>query len=364
MPHTAKTFKELPDPAMASALLETLVSGTCYPPIKTDLPLVLYGRGNLGKMAQEYLKFIGHKSAQTIEYDETADPNSCVAVCIVTAPYVPIEQKLLGRGFKSVLPFYDFTENFKHLHPLSNGWFADPLVDKDKIIKVLSTWGDDISRAHHLQFIAWRRLRQEWTFETAFPLPKKQQFFIPEITKVLHDNEVFVDAGAHQGDTTLEFSRVTRGKFAFVVAYEPDLQNKRGFNKKVPHNPRIQLIPYALHEKTGVAKFHSGLDLASQISETGKDYVATQALDSYHLPATFIKLHLEGAELAALKGAKQTLVEKRPIIAATICHNADGLWKTPLWLMDLLENYRFLFRLHHWCGSGAIIYAIPNERVT
>ena len=37
-------------------------------------------------------------------------------------------------------------------------------------------------------------------------------------------------------------------------------------------------------------------------------------------------------------------MSNRPIIAATVYHNADGIWKTPLWLMETLPDYRFLFR--------------------
>jgi hypothetical protein len=90
--------------------------------------------------------------------------------------------------------------------------------------------------------------------------------------------------------------------------------------------------------------------------------VAVRRLDTLDLSPTFIKLHLEGAELAALKGARKTLLSNRPIIVATIYHNADGIWRTPLWLMEALPGYRFLFRIHSWCGTGAVIYAIPNER--
>jgi hypothetical protein len=73
-------------------------------------------------------------------------------------------------------------------------------------------------------------------------------------------------------------------------------------------------------------------------------------------------LHLEGAELAALKGAKQTLVACRPIVAVTVYHNEHGIWKTADWLMETLADYRFVFRNHSWCGTGAVIYAIPNEK--
>jgi hypothetical protein len=46
----------------------------------------------------------------------------------------------------------------------------------------------------------------------------------------------------------------------------------------------------------------------------------------------------------------------------TVYHNADGIWKTPAWLMETLPGYRFLFRAHSWCGTGAVIYALPEEK--
>ena len=63
----------------------------------------------------------------------------------------------------------------------------------------------------------------------------------------------------------------------------------------------------------------------------------------------------------ALKGAQQTLLDCRPIVAATVYHNDDGIWRTADWLMKTLADYRFLFRNHSWCGTGAVIYAIPRE---
>ena len=64
-----------------------------------------------------------------------------------------------------------------------------------------------------------------------------------------------------------------------------------------------------------------------------------------------------------MRGARQTLIDCRPIVAATVYHNDDGIWRTALWLMETLPRYRFLFRLHSWCGTGAVIYAIPYERI-
>jgi FkbM family methyltransferase len=290
-----------------------------------------------------------------------------IAVSIAIAPFVPIERSLLGLGFTDVVPFYDLAENFRHLHPLSNGWFAPPLTaqDQDCTAKVLARWGDDVSRAHHLQFLAWRRLREEWTFEAA-PVMDGARFFIPEVTSILHDHEVLLDAGAYHGGVTMAFIERTAGVFEQIVAIEPDRSSRAELDERLqfmlPNDRRMSVLDYALADCEGEVLFHDGLGYASQLSHTGRMRIRARPIDALGLAPTFVKLHLEGGELAALRGAKQTLLSCRPIVAATVYHNADGIWRTPLWLMERLSDYRFLFRLDSWCGTGGVVYAIPNER--
>lgn len=360
-----------------------------FGPATADAPLALYGGGDLGRLARDFLNYVGHDIVMVIDRNahslvrdekwsgiqlldpheaaETANKGIRVAVGVVTAPYVPIERSLSKLGFTDIVPFYDLAESFRQRHPLSNGWFAAPLSSENqaKTAKVLASWDDDVSRAHHLQFIAWRRLREEWTFDPA-PVSAPTRFFIPEIVSVLHQDEVLLDAGAHHGVVIDAFMDHTKGRFRGIVAIEPDAINRECLEKNVqkllPGDQRVTIYDLALSDADGEAMFHSGLGYASQLSCTGQTRVTTRRLDTLGLFPTIIKLHLEGAELAALKGAKQILLGSRPIVEATVYHNEDGIWKTAEWLMDTLSDYRFLFRNHSWCGTGAVIYAIPERR--
>ena len=183
---------------------------------------------------------------------------------------------------------------------------------------------------------------------------------------VLNDNEVLLDAGAYHGHVTETFVRQTRGAFRQIVAVEPDPANRAILRKRLqsllPADPRVTIHDCALAAEAGEARFHAGLGYASQLSSTGVMPITTHTLDALGLAPSFVKLHLEGAELATLQGARETLLANRPLIAATVYHNVDGIWKTPLWLMQTLPGYRFLFRVHSWCGTGAVVYAIPQER--
>jgi FkbM family methyltransferase len=390
LPHKARSFSDLPSPDQAGPLLAELATAPCaFSPEAADLPLALYGAGSLGRLARDYLTAVGHDFVMAIDRNarqlaeqpgwsgvqllhpddvpQAAKSGVRLAVSIVTSPYVPLERSLSALGFEDIVPFYDLAESFRHLHPLSNGWFAAPLsaTDRENTAKVLALWDDDVSRAHHLQFLAWRRLREEWTFEAA-PIPNGSRFFIPEVTGALHDKETLLDAGAHHGGVTETFLTQTKGAFRQIVAIEPDPFNRTVLEGQLqtwlPGDARVTVYACALAQNEGEAPFHEGLGYASQFSNTGRMRVTTRPLDALGLSPSFVKLHLEGAELAALKGARQTLLANRPIVAATVYHDADGIWKTPLWLMETLPRYRFLFRAHSWCGTGAVVYAIPNER--
>lgn len=387
--HHARSFSRTPNTSEALRLLAGLAQAPCpFSPASASMPLALYGAGNLGRLARDFLKSVGHDFVMVIDRDatrlagdpawsstrllhpvdvpESAKREVMVAVSVATSPYVPLERSLFALGFRHVVPFYDLAENFRHLHPLSNGWFAPPLSDDDhtNAATVLARWDDDVSRAHHLQFLAWRRLREEWIFETAPPAGNR--FFIPQVTSALHRDEVFIDGGAYHGTVTETFVTQTQGAFRQIVAFEPDPGSRTKLEGRLqsglPDDPRVSVLGFALTDREGEAPFHDGLGYASQLANTGRMRVALRPLDALGLSPTFIKLHLEGAELAALKGARQTLLSHRPIVTATIYHNADGIWRTPLWLMTTLPDYRFLFRVDSWCGTGAVIYAIPNER--
>ncbi|MGH6683957.1 MAG: FkbM family methyltransferase [Pseudolabrys sp.] len=386
MQHKARSFSELPDAEWATGLLADIADAPCpFAPVKADRPLALYGAGNLGRLARDFLKAVGHDFAFVIDRDavraarepdwvggrilpleqvtETDRHNVRLAVCVVLSPYVPIERALSAAGFVDIVPFFDLAENFRHAHPLSNGWFAPPLSgnDRAKAAEVLLRWDDDISRAHHLQFLAWRCMREEWTFERA-PHPKEPRFFIADVAEALGEREVYVDAGAYHGVVIADFLAQTHGRFRQIVAIEPDRSSRALLTKNLPMDSRVTVMDTALSDREGSVTFHEGLGYASQISNTGKLQIIARPLDALGLEPTFIKLHLEGGELAALNGARETLLEHRPIIAATVYHNDDGIWRTPLWLMEALPDYKYLFRAHSWCGTGAVVYGIPEER--
>lgn len=385
-------YKTGPDGPTAREMLLSITGKRRFAsPRCIDKPLILYGAGNLGRMAKDWLRHTGMPFRYVVDACPAAhahDPHwrgipilaphevperdkatSLLAICISTIPYAPLYRSLAAQGWQDLTPFYDIAETYRERHPLSNGWFAGRPDEDDvsNIGRVLTQWEDDISRAHHIQFLAWRYLREEWMFDDA-PVTTDDRYFIPRVRPLLHERETFLDLGAHHGEASITFSKVVTGRFSRIVAVEPDQLNlnrlHENFGKAFSGDllEKISVLEDVIADTSGPGRFMDGLGYASQLSPQGEAIRETTTIDRMHVAPTFIKAHLEGSEYRALQGGAGTLVACRPIVAATIYHNSLGLWKTPLWLMNTLRNYRFLLRLHGWCGTGLVMYALPEER--
>lgn len=384
MPYTAVTLSRGDHAGM---LYDILSFTDRLGPRKVDKPIVLYGGGNLGRLAQDFFDYLGvkvscvvdtyadrqntdsywqHKGVKVLSPQEVSSvtkENSLLLICIATAPLITIRDGLAREGWTDIAFFYDVSQGYADRHPLNNGWFLDELsmADQGNVRRVFSSWEDDTSRAHYLQFLAWRRCRVE-SLSEEFPVPGDNRFFIPEVVNKFGEREVFVDCGAHTGSVTQTFLKVVGGKYRYIYAIEPDPQNLAKLRGEISGKENLALVEVALGEANQNQPFFGGFDYASKLAPAGNTQVETRMLDSLKIAPTFVKMHLEGGELSALYGAMSTISIHRPILALTVYHDANGVWKTPAFLMDQLVGYRFLFRVHSYAGTGAVIYAIPPER--
>ena len=390
--YPSRRFDRVPDRSQARLLLGELAKQPCRASAVAPAgPLAIYGAGTFGRMALDFLRDVGVEPVLVVdaradqirggeawqgvellaphEVPDRLKSEALLAVSIVTAPVTPIMEELQGQGWRHVVPFYDVAESFRPAHPLSNGWFAELLTPDDmvEIAGCLDAWADDLSRAHHLTFLAWRLARQEWRFAD-LPVDNSNRFFIPEVLAALADDDLFLDGGAHHGSVSAAFLETT-GPDSRIVAFEPDEENADRYADWVATLPadvrsRIDLRRTALDAFSRPRRFHGGLGFMSQFADTGAEDVLSETIDAAALAPGFVKLHLEGGELDALKGGLATFTAARPVLAVTVYHNADGIWRTASWMRENLEGYRLLMRTHSWCGTGAVIYALPDERMS
>lgn len=189
------------------------------------------------------------------------------------------------------------------------------------------------------------------------------------------NEETLVDAGAYDGDTieALAFHIAQLGgSISKIYAIEPDAKNYQKLTRFVERNTFpfvIECIRKGLSNTHSYVSFSDQNNMKSAIVEgdTGmrssdsQVLVEIDKLDSIlhdQKGVSFIKMDIEGVELKALEGAKNTICKNRPKLAICVYHKREDLYSIPLYLKSLVPEYKFYLRNYHYMGVGTVLYAV------
>lgn len=69
-------------------------------------------------------------------------------------------------------------------------------------------------------------------------------------------------------------------------------------------------------------------------------------------------MDIEGAEQRALRGAQQLIRNMAPKLAICIYHRLDDMWEIPMYIKEIVPEYRLSIRLHSKNSFGdTVCYA-------
>lgn len=210
----------------------------------------------------------------------------------------------------------------------------------------------------------------------AFPI--KHQYLEKINTKAISK---ILDVGLNSGLNVVAFNQLLPNlekTYGFEVIYDVA---RIPFVEEFIMNKKLEIVPYALGDKETTIEFFidnlgSGGSFCGEIANRKNPvdenrYKKIKAevitMDKYcsdnNVKPDFIKMDIEGAEMAALRGGLKTIQEHRPQLAISIYHSNSDFINIPLYLHDNLENYKF--RLGHYSPRlfETVLYAVPNELV-
>lgn len=223
-------------------------------------------------------------------------------------------------------------------------WLDDLVAHCDQYRKVYAMLADETSRA---LFDAILGYRVSGNINLLAPYVDDILFY-PQDLFNLGSDEVYLDGGAFAGDTIELFVERTAGRFKRVIAFEPDPENFMKLAKRFSGEPRIEPRNLGLFSDRRELRFASAGGRASGLSDEGDVVVGVTSIDLEldGAPATFIKLNIEGAELEALSGAKETLRRWKPKLCVSGYHKASHLWEVPLTIQKICPDYKIYLRQH------------------
>lgn len=186
--------------------------------------------------------------------------------------------------------------------------------------------------------------------------------------------DYLIDGGACWGDTALIFADAV-GASGRVFSYEFVGSNLEMLQRNLTLNPalaeRVEIVRHALWHISDESLYFEANGPATRVGSdptVAPTAVTTLAIDDLvrrrNLPKVdFIKLDIEGAELAALQGAEQTLRLHRPTLAFAVYHSIDDFYRLARWIDSLEIGYRFALRHFTIHAEETMIFAWVPERV-
>lgn len=183
------------------------------------------------------------------------------------------------------------------------------------------------------------------------------------------EGDVVIDCGACIGDISLLFAAMV-GERGQVHAFDPVPLHNRYCELQARLNPALA---NALHfnilavgsRTTSAARVASDNERITPGQRVDTDSFDCTSLDDYaqaHLERVdFIKMDIEGSEMDALAGARDTIRSFKPRLAISGYHKPDDLWEIPRKIRELNPGYELTFGHHspvHW---ESVFYAVQRD---
>jgi len=194
-------------------------------------------------------------------------------------------------------------------------------------------------------------------------------YFAEKEFKLRNSREIFVDCGAYVGDTVEQYLYMKEGVFGEIYAFEPESGNVNALSKRVERlksewniaEDRIHIINSAVGKEDGRLFVINDMGgLGAKVTDTPSDNeIQICGIDSFFkdIPVGFLKADVEGYELDILEGAAATIKKHKPLLAICIYHRSSDLYKIPIFIKRLNENYRINIAHHYYNYTDTVLYA-------
>lgn len=156
-------------------------------------------------------------------------------------------------------------------------------------------------------------------------------------------DEIYFDLGAYRGDTVAEFLSVV-SDYKKIVAVEPDAKTYNKLCISTQNIKNITNINACVSDIDGKAAFNmqgsrgASIGGGSTINSVTIDTLACDCIPTY------IKMDIEGAEAAAIKGGAAAIGKHKPKMQIAAYHRSEDLTVIPEAVLKIQPDYKIYLR--------------------
>lgn len=335
---------------------------------KTDTPKYILGRNIYAECVAQHVKIDGF-------IDDFSNEQLWLGLPIFKLADIPQNSLVLnaagGRPLSAKrqlekirinnLDYFAFYKNssFPLLEARFNeGFEHEFLSNRSEYEWIYSLLGDQQSKQIFQKLVNFR-FTYDISHLEGFIQREESQYF-ENFLNLNQENEVFIDVGAYDGFTSIEFIKHCP-QYQSIHLFEPDPNNYLKAEKALANFPNIHFHHYGLSTEKAELKFDM-MGSSSKISDDGKTIIPVNKLDSIlDEEPTFIKMDIEGGESAAIEGARETISKYQPRLAIAAYHSAGDFWRIPKQVLSIRNDYNIYIRHYTECIYETVMFFLPKD---
>lgn len=321
----------------------------------TKKPIILYGMGNGADMIIEVLESLGLTFSDVFASDGFVRGHFFHGRKVLT--FSEIKEKYEDFIILMTFAVHDretldrikqMSEEYELYSPTvpvaGKGLFTLDFVKENNILfdEAYNLLADERSKEDFLRILNFKISgKVSYLFESEY----EKHLLYEEILQ-LDENEVIVDLGAYDGDTIREFTAFTGGRYNKIIAFEPDEKNYKKLCVKTDAMENIERYNLGAWDKKETLFFQKKKGRNSHQSSEGIPVEFDSVDNIVKDKVTFIKMDIEGAELKALEGARQTITKYLPKLYVCAYHRNEDMFTLPFKIKELCGDYKIYYRHH------------------
>jgi FkbM family methyltransferase len=349
-------------PAAKQEVFQRLMSGTA-------VPIYVLGRNKYAERVSRRVPiqafiddFTDDKSYLDKPVIRMADlpSHSLVVSCVVAGNSLTALERLHAAGVRQAIDYFALTRLAPEIFaPVDYcaGNRQDIIENAARYEWVCNLLADEVSKRHFEKVVRFR-LSMDVEHMRGFTLAINKQYFEPFLPR--NPDEVFVDGGGYDGQTSLQFAAWNKA-YQRIYYFEPAPAMMEVSRRNLAGLREVSFLQKGLFSRRDRLRFDTGSGQASSISATGQSEIEVVRLDDeVHETITFLKLDIEGAEFDALQGAAEHIRSASPTMAVCIYHDQRDFWRVPLWVLEINDRYDVYIRHYTQGVHETVMFFVPK----
>ena len=343
---------------MASAFLDKEISLPRYAVGKNPETIALSRIIDLNGIIDDYSQPKDQWHGLPLIKTKQVEKNALIANCSTSISPIAVFNKLNLLGLQNIVGLHELilsSNNNLEWPKFVQEMRSEAKSHLDEWQGIYNSLADEESRQTFLDIVGYR-LTANPDYMKKYSVRLSDQYFEDFMT---FSNEVFVDAGGFDGDTS-EIFATRYSNYKKILFFEPSKKNMSAARKRLIKYERIEFYPIGLSDKAGVLQFNQNAGSASSFTDFGDEIIKVDMLDMLvRESVTFIKMDLEGWELKALNGSRRRIIMDHPKLALAVYHNSEDFRLISEYVMSLGLNYKIFLRHYTQGWSETIMFFLP-----